>query len=185
MFARALLKLHKPSLTPGKRPGRAFWLRSVQPSPEEAFCGRILLRRGRNFLERPCLPQSLSIFASPPLLEQGASRFLDEAHIHRGSNPPPRGCFCLGSCRAFKGQSKKRTLRSSLGAGPICWPATSSDVAFWSFDVGSSYHWDAEVPKCRTELGLDPPFKTLFPYKFVFPGQSLSNLLRLSPCSRL
>ena len=42
--------------------------------------------------------------------------------ICRGSNSPSRGClhfsFCLGSCRAFKGQGKKRTLRSSLGAGP-------------------------------------------------------------------
>ena len=25
-------------------------------------------------------------------------------------------------------------------------PSVHSDVALWSFDVGSSYHWDAEVP---------------------------------------
>ena len=28
-------------------------------------------------------------------------------------------------------------------------PSVHCDVAFRSFDVGPSYHWDAEVPKCR------------------------------------
>ena len=27
-------------------------------------------------------------------------------------------------------------------------PSVHSDVAFWSFDVGSSYHWEAEFSKC-------------------------------------
>ena len=56
---------------------------------------------------------------APPLLQQGGCRLLDEAlgfalqprlvSMYRGSNPPPRRClhfcFCLGPCRAFKGQS--------------------------------------------------------------------------------
>jgi len=28
-------------------------------------------------------------------------------------------------------------------------PSVHSDVAFWFFDVGSSYHWPAAEPKCR------------------------------------
>ena len=36
---------------------------------QKADCSKILLRRGRNFLGGPCLPHSLSIFASPALLQ--------------------------------------------------------------------------------------------------------------------
>ena len=99
-------------------------------APEEAACGRILSRRGRNLLGRPSLPQPLSKFASPPLLEQGASRLLDEAlgfglqsRCFSEMYPPSRGClrlsFCLGSCRAFKGQSKKRTPFTGCSGLPL------------------------------------------------------------------
>ena len=100
------------------------------PAPEEAACGKILLRRGRNFFGRPCLPHSLSIFASPPLLKQRPHCFLDEAlgfgllprlvSVYRGSNPPRRGflhfCFCFGFCRAFKGQIFQGIQQSTLKA---------------------------------------------------------------------
>ena len=91
-FACALLTPCKPPLTTKKKPGNVFCLcpaHALQAIPhhrkeagkrvlcgqaaEEAACGKILLRRGRNFLGRPCLPHSLSIFASPPLEAKASS----------------------------------------------------------------------------------------------------------------
>ena len=44
------------------------------------------------------------------------------------------------------GQPHLRALSRITG---LWQPGFHGDVAFWSFDVGSSYHWHAEVPKCR------------------------------------
>ena len=82
-----LLKLYKAPLPTGNTPGRAR-----------------------------CAAKPLK---EPLPLKQGPLRFLVEAlgfglrsrlvSMYRGSNPPPLGClhvcFCLGSCRAFKGPS--------------------------------------------------------------------------------
>ena len=121
-MARVLLKLYKATLPAGKKPGRALCAAKPLKKPLAAQSFYIL-RRGRNFLGRPGLTHSLSIFARPPLPKHGSRRFLDEAlgfHfppwlvcIHRGSSPPPRKylhfCFCLGSCRAFKGHVQNLT----------------------------------------------------------------------------
>jgi len=37
----------------------------------------------------------------------------------------------------------------TIGITGLWQPSVHSDVAFWSFDVGSSYHCDAKVSKCR------------------------------------
>ncbi len=42
----------------------------------------------------------------------------------------------------------------STGISGLWQPSVRSDVAFWSFDVGSSCRWDAEVAKCRI---VQPP----------------------------
>ena len=140
IFACALLTPYKPSLTTEKKPGSAFCVAKPPKKPlaAESYRG------------------PLSKFASPPLLEQGASRLLDEAlgfglqsrcfSEYRGSNPPSRGCFL--------------SLRRRSPKVSDCSPANR-----------------------ERELGLDPSFKTSFPYKLVFTCQGLSNLL--SPCSSL
>ena len=53
--------------------------------------------------------------------------------------------------RSFRSEkySARGVRKVTTGITGLWQPSVHSDVAFWSFDVGSSYHWDAEVPKCR------------------------------------
>ena len=41
--------------------------------------------------------------------------------------------------------------KATRGITGLWQPSVHSDVAFWSFDVASSYHWEAEVQKCRID----------------------------------
>ena len=70
-------------------------------------------------------------------------------------------------------------------------PSVHSDVAFWSFDVGSSYHWDAEVPKCRI---VHPPIGSVSwvlltvssaLWKLLDTQRSSTHLFRQMCCSHL
>ena len=168
IFACALLTPYKPSLTTEKKPGSAFCVAKPPKKPlaAESYRGAV----GICWVGLACHSRCPNL-QPPPSWSKGpvaswmrrrASGFNPGVFQKcRGSNPPSRGClrlsFCLGSCRAFKGQSKKRRRSPKVSD---CSPANR-----------------------ERELGLDPPFKTSFPYKLVFTGQSLSNLL--SPCSRL
>ena len=145
IFACALLTPYKPSLTTEKKPGSAFCVAKPPKKPlvAESYRGAVGISRVGLACHNRCpnlqAPPSWSKGPVASWMRRRASGFNPGVFQKcRGSNPPSRGClrlsFCLGSCRAFKGQSKKRTL---------------FNVAFWSFDVGSSYHWDAEVPKYR------------------------------------
>ena len=53
--------------------------------------------------------------------------------------------------RSFRSEkcSARGVRKVTTGITGLWQPSVHSDVVFWSFDVGSSYHWDAEVPKCR------------------------------------
>ena len=52
--------------------------------------------------------------------------------------------------RSFRSEkcSARGVRKVTTGITGLWQPSVHSDVAFWSFDVGSSYHCDAEVPKC-------------------------------------
>ena len=45
--------------------------------------------------------------------------------------------------------SARGVRKVTAGITGLWQPSVHCDVAFRSFDVGPSYHWDAEVPKCR------------------------------------
>jgi len=45
---------------------------------------------------------------------------------------------------------KARGVRKvTIGITGLWNASVQSDHSFWSFDVGSSYHWEAEFSKCR------------------------------------
>ena len=124
--ACALLTPYKPSLTTEKKPGSAFCAAKPlkKPLAAKSYYGAV----GISLAGPAC--HILCPYLQAPLLKQRPRRFLDEAlgfgllsrlvRMFRGSNPPPRGflhfCFCLGSCRAFKGQSFQGIQQSTLKA---------------------------------------------------------------------
>ena len=120
----ALLTPYKPSLTTEKKAGSALCAAKPlkKPLAAKSYYGAV----GISLAGLAC--HSLCRYLQAPLLKQRPRRFLDEAlgfgllsrlvRMFRGSNPPPRGflhfCFCLGSCRAFKGQSFQGSQQSTL-----------------------------------------------------------------------
>ena len=129
IFACALLAPYKPSLTTEKKPGSAFCVaKPPKPLAAESYRGAV----GIFWVGLACHNRCPNLQAPPsgskgPVaswMRRQASGFNPGVlQIFRSSNPPSRGClrssFCLGSCRAFKGQSKKRTLFTGRS-----WPAT-------------------------------------------------------------
>ena len=63
--------------------------------------------------------------------------------------------------RSFRSEkcSARGVRKVTTGITGLWQPGVHSDVACWSFDVGSSYHWDAEVPKCRILASLTGVFE--------------------------
>ena len=60
------------------------------------------------------------------------------------------GCPNLRNLMRLAWQCSARGVRKvTTGITGLWQPSVHSDVAFWSFDVGSSYHCVAEVTKCR------------------------------------
>ena len=49
------------------------------------------------------------------------------------------------SILSVDGYSARGVRKVTTGITGLWQPSVHSDVAFWSFDVGSSYHWDAAV----------------------------------------
>ena len=45
--------------------------------------------------------------------------------------------------------STRSVRKVGTGKTGLWQPSVHSDLVFWSFNVGSSHHWNAEVPKCR------------------------------------
>ena len=123
IFACALLTPYKPSLTTEKKPGSAFCVAKPPKKPlaAESYRGAV----GISWVGLACHNRCPNLQAPPsgskgPVaswMRRRASGFNSGVFQKcRGSNPP---CFCLGSCRAFKGQSKKENALHW-----VLWPAT-------------------------------------------------------------
>ena len=82
------------------------------------------------------------------LVEQKGKSYLDFA-FQCEDKPWKSGLSILSCSESFICKFQSRGVRKvTTGITGLWRPSVHSDVAFWSFDVGSSYHYEAEFVKC-------------------------------------